>query len=1673
MIKKCLFLILVLSVVAGIVWAGGGKDTISRSAEDPSGFTDRIDTSERKPGKYNYYLEAADRAGNTTRSGPDNIYIDPESDLPRITIVNPLPYMRVQGNMNIVGLAFDDDGVGSVELVVNRGTDGRGEELLRITASGTDFWSHFLDTSDSEIWTDGNYTITAWAIDINGLSGISEAFKPKQHKKAVVHWLLDRKKPETIITSHEVGALVSGNVRLRGTVFDGNGINSFAYSVDEGVTYLPVKTNVNRATGEHSWEINISTRRLEDGPNVIWFRAVDGNGSVGSAAHLLFVNNAGPEVKIIYPEPTEIVSGLFPIAAFAQHPVGLSKVTWKAGNIASGEFEFLPGNHWYSAMVDIRNQKLTNIDIEIRAEDVSGNVTVARQRYRVDQARDLPIVTLTSPVPGVIDGARGLIVSGTATDNHGISSIFYSLNAGVAEEIPCTGYFQFLVPDVPEGNHMLEVWAKDVTGVIGPRVIVRGIVVSSAPTEPGIASFSWGRVKTESFYTGMIISPVPILNARTGAVTGFEPITMTLAYKAPAAPITSFYQIGDRAALPVRLAGSRDIFTGAVAFPSDLEDGLTRIRLTATDRNGREYTYDEYIFINKQMVTIEYDNVFDEFGDVIGQTERRVMPPTDYEFAWVRQNLLEDGRILLDSQDDYIIGISSIPITNATITGNNLLSVQVDDKDRVILRAIGEGNFQSVTVRLELDGDTPKITPAIRIVSDFSGPIITMQNVPNNTWVRNQVPIRFGVTGRSRITAVEFSTDMGANWTSFGAITADYNRTLDITNATDGSTQIMIRAANETGKIAYESFTVLKDTAAPEVQLIMPIEEARVNGTIRLAFAVEDAGSINTIVYNRPARTGAPAITREVFNASSWDYDYEMRFIEVLMDSTQMPLDQNMRFTFTDKAGNSTEYNQWHFVISPEDDIPVVHVILPQENEVITSDFIVSGVMFDDDGIKNAQWRLNNGPWQVVEAEYGFSIPIAISTLTDNEHSVSVFAEDIYGVRSQPVTRRFRVSLAEPAATMTWPAFNTVVRDVIELRGTAFDRNGIKTIQVSLDNGNTYNTVRGTFGTAAETVQWTYQFNTRILKDGPHVVFIRVWDRFDVQASYAQMINIDNSPPEIILDSPGDGSISVGTISVMGRVMDANLSEIDIQLRSLDGVAISQSLRSRKIEPAMIIRENFDLTAQADGHYNIAIVATDLAGNITRVSRNFELARQSRRNFVEVYYPLDNEDTAGQFNLYGFAGGSDKPGDVTIRINGRDLATTQADDSGFFRFALDQEYLTAGANAIIVHSNFGGATQVPSRAYNLNYQDGGPWVTIDSFSFGDFAYERPYLFGRMGYTLSEEDREALADRNTDKETRAKINAKQPDFTEISFNNGRSFIKMGKGKGKGVDYRHRLETGEMPEGMHYIIVRATMKNGEIAVTRMLVQVDKTPPVIRLISPEPGATYNKAITYSATASDDNELVSLTYHLRPGDKARYEIPGFLQGLYVESTIPPFLRQIFNGQDGRFALPSMPFAGGPTYMDVGLGLSFFDDNVKIQATYGFITQDIYEQLGGTGKIRYGGHVLGIKLLASIYTLPFGSFLGPDWDWLSATFAIGANFSLFDIANQGYTQSGTPTWLSALLFQIEFPRITLPKRKYLRTFSLFTEGQMWFVPTDVDANTMGIDTIIPKVVMGLRLYIF
>lgn len=1779
-IRMLAFVVMILSSIS--LFGFGRGEVESKTVDEPEGFKESIDINDKKTGKYNFLIRAKDKGGNIGIEGPHNIYVDPESDLPIINITNPRKNMRIPGNLNIVGTCVDDDAVGYIELMFND------DETSIVRAEGTEFWSYYLDTAALD---DALYSVTAWGVDVNGLKG-----KPMR-----VSWNLDRKKPELVVESHRIGVLVSGKISLEGIVSDGNGIETLEYSLDEGVTYEPVSVKKDKKSPESQFALPVETKTFKDGPAVIWFKATDTQGSIGIQSYLMHVDNTAPEVEIVHPLPDTAVNGIFTVSGYAQDVVGLQSLSWSF-NGEQGDFDLTVGNPWWVKTFDIRGVSTRSADLVIRAVDVSGNVSEIKRKLPVDQVADLPVVTLVDPVEDAVFLGNRIAISGLVGDDDGVESVLYSLDGAEPVETTSTGAFQFYIADVTPGTHSLEVWAKDTTGVTGPRVGIQNIVVAGEKPSLELVAVKAGRSDESEieYSSGMEFHPETGTRLSLKVISGSALKSIGWTIGASAA--------GEESVSSRGVAGGE--YTHDILFPADAGYGQIALHITATDIHGRvgvlddvvkvtdlsiprgepalvfpdvrvqdggtvmldprypvsgylrgataaearltkqssivqlvregnsirlesgseagtiedvvvevttdrgiTYRSESFTFINPDPVTAAttplvrlasingtawssgmpvaialdersgpeltaivdstvpvrsavwtIDGVGEKKGSVkkleAGSQEVSLKLPADlpadcipvrlevsfkdspslqasgdffvvrpagsmevYDeegFTWTGTTELEDGTILMDQVHRLAGFYYGRPVQKAVFNRSiDGLALTVEE-GRVFLSATKDGKYNKVRITItDVDGWT-YTTDDYQFMVDSAEPQVSLVENIDGIWVRDSVTVQAKAQDTNGIRALEYSLDLGRTWNRL----ASSRETIDLSQQGDGVIAMTIRAIDEADKAGMLTVSIRKDTVPPDAKVIVPISGARVNGEIRMGIAVYDAGEVIKATHiGKNGRTAS--LEPSSFNT-------------FMIGTLEYPLEEGMSFHFEDAGGNSVTLDTFDFVIDQKMDLPVATVNFPQDNEVITTDFVISGIMYDDDKPAKIWYRIDDGEPAPIDAENAYSIPVALSILTDNEHTVTITPEDVYGVRGEPVTRKFRVSLEEPKASVVDPHYDETSKGIIEMSGVSSDKNDIERIRVSLDNGNSFNDATGT-------TNWNYRFDSKILKDGSHVVFIKVWDKYGIEGLYSSMINVDNTAPELSLEYPIDGMISTGPVTVSGQAIDSiAVDTIELNVRSLNGARVPASLASIKLEPDSILKHDLDLSELTDGLYNVDIWAVDTAGNVSHASRNIRLEKESQRNFIECLYPLDGEFVNGTFNMYGYLGGTDTASSVSLILNNEAVATVPVTPAGYFRFSLDETTIPEGTHSFTVRSDFGGKEIVSSVPRTINYSVSGPWVTVDSLTMGDFAFQRPWLTGRAGYTLDAGEQAILnneeSDKDVVKEIRRKLEENEVELVEVSFDNGKTFdiVELDE------QWMYRLETQDMVEGMHYMVIRASLASGDRAVTRMLVQVDKTKPNIRLISPQVGGRYNQEMEFAALANDDIELEDVEYVLRQGDKSAYEVPGFIQGLYFD----------------------FHFWGG-TFYDIGAGLTFFDDNVKLQVQFGQLTESQWAMFSDE-PMRYGGTVIGAKLLANVFYLPFGYLFGPDWAWLSTSLALGANYSYFT-----KSQSGKPQTLSAVLAQLEFPRVTVNKWKMFRTYALYTEFQLWFVPTDVDTSVVDVDTIIPHFAVGVRVNVF
>lgn len=1733
-LKNVLFAAIALAVS---VPSFAKRDIETRDVENMDSWQENFDINEKKSGKYNVYVEAQDKGGNTTVNGPFNLYIDPDSDYPISGVTNPANNMRVPGNLNIVGTCVDDDGVQEVWLVLDGGEP--------IKAEGKEFWSYYLDTTEL---AEGPHTIDVWGVDINGLSSQE---KPK--KNAHVVWNLDRRQPITTVTNYTQGELVSGKITIKGEASDGNGIKNLYYSLDNAKTFEAIKIKENKKNPSvATFELPIDTKKANDGPAILWFKATDKTGSTGTSSFLYFIDNTKPDVKIVSPADGEVVNGKFGVAGYAKDVVGLQKLSWSF-NGESGDFELIPGNPYWFKEVDTIGLNKKSVDFTITATDTAGNVVEVKKEIFLNQEDDKPVVTIQSPVSeSYISGKQNTVfLRGFVKDDDGVASISYSLDGASAVDVESQGVFSEAISadsDLPVGKHSITVTATDIYGVKGNPVTVSFYSWGAEP------KFDTAKIGGKDAANGILVSPEsnPVFEASVSSDAGLQSFSYKVLYgndsvykeenvvikngdksasvkiplgSAPWGLVSvelSATDIYNRTTEQKRLVNIKDltyIHEDLLDAPFaekivDSKDEEAPVPVSILSVNGAEYIPGMNVIVpygasktpvimivqatsSEKNLSVSYTIDGDsEVGGDLTQSGKAALVDGHYEIPL--QNLpsritrisvkadagkgisgscvgticvvrpVPESRsewttdsvyVLPDENAVYDENLQAYKIdTNAAFTGyaNILAPVSVSvsvpgleatndsgDGKSFSIKAAQDGFYRNVVVTATDANGKSFSSPSFNILADSANPEVQIAAPANQLWVQNSTALSVNASDANGISSVEYSLDNGETWTSVSG-SGTYSANLNLSSFEDGLVGIDVRARDVSGKVTTKSVSIFKDTTPPEVQVILPAEGDVVNGDNLIAFIVKDNGKLVKAEYfapNRDKSSDAGGIELEI-----------APMIQTHVGTMDKPISDLMSFKFTDAIGNSTTVGgPWQFTIDNKSDLPVAEVHLPEENAIITRDFEISGVIYDDDGIQKENGEIVAGPsiwYKFDDGKYqhldqvgtSFSMQQLLTDFTDNEHSITIYAEDINGVTGPEFTRNFRISLEEPKGEVQTPPIDETVKGTVKLTGVASDKNGIKKVYISLDNGNSYDDAIGTYGHDKTEINWSYEFDSRVVNDGTHVVFLLIEDWYGITGLYSSLINIDNTKPSIDLELPIDDSKTTGMVFFSGQTTDnIELTKLYITIRSLDGKLVSGNLARTDLVPDEIITQALDLSSLANGAYNVELTGEDAAHNITRVSRNIQLDKDTPKAKVDLLYPLNGEHVHGTFNIYGTAVSETNIDRLLLYVDNNEFTQTELTETGYYKFGLNRQVLENGNHTLKVVAELDDGQRIVSNEQTIVYDGYGPWITIDSFTYGDFAIERPWVSGRAGYEVSVVEQAAATAKGASKEIVDQYNEKKIDHVDISLDNGKTFETLST-SGK---WKYRIENEDIAEGYHFLLVRAVMKNGEVAVTRCIVQVDGTKPTIKLISPGVGGRYNQTMTFRGLAHDDVALKSLTIALRQGDKAAYEVPGFIQGLYLDAQ----------------------FWGASLY-SFGAGLTFFDDNVKIQGQFGQFTQSQRDAFSQT-NMRYGGNIVGIKLLANVYYLPFRYYFGPDWEWLSLNVALGANFSRFSESGSGEAQI-----LSAGLVQLEFPRVHFKKRKNFSTFSFYTEGQLWFIPTDVSSEEK-VDRFVPQISFGLRANVF
>jgi len=771
------------------------------------------------------------------------------------------------------------------------------------------------------------------------------------------------------------------------------------------------------------------------------------------------------------------------------------------------------------------------------------------------------------------------------------------------------------------------------------------------------------------------------------------------------------------------------------------------------------------------------------------------------------------------------------------------------------------------------------------------------------------------------------------------------------------------------------------------------------------------------------------------------------------------------KLSFRIVDANGVSFNDApEYTIGVEGPAPSIILNTPLDDEVISGAFEISGFASGGKGVQTVHWRFlgpklesitkgqagvagreaalafmanPNVPFNEMGAKQNFAVPIDFTMIGDGEYSCEVYVLDRDGVKSDTITRTIKVSTAAPETKMLTPPITRYNSHVILARGFSGDANGIESVKVSMDSGLTWQEA-----TVKDDGTWEIPLNTAIYTDRVYAARIIAEDSYGILSFSNAMINIDNNAPKVYITSPDSGQYVGTDMPVIGRVAD------NIELKSLvfhvTSVVNPEKRISLDITPQPVLFETVSLADFTAGEYLLRVVARDLADNETVLSRKIFYDPNDIDAQVSIYSPLPGEEHTGPVYVAGLVKGTILPETVQLMLDGNEFQELPVDRYGLFRYEISEADLaTNGPHKIYAFYKTEKGKTIASANHTVYYSHFGPVLLIDSHRDGDVITDRPWLRGQAMFT-----RPPRSDGRA--YTRAEISQFAVKYVEVSYDNGRTFRKaMGKG-----DWKWRLEPLDLPPGTQPVVVRAKFENGEEAVRRVLLFVDTERPDVEVVSPAEKSVHRDEIKVYGAAEDNFELADVNISLRPYDKFWYSVPELIRGMYFDVK-----------------------ALGATYFDVGVGLSFFNDNVRFQGQFGIAPENgIYTPMVEGG--RYVGYVMGVKLVANIASIPFDwLFKDRDWIFYKMNIGVGANFSYF-----GMDEWRRPVYISAVLAQIDLANVdwkyAYSTWKYFHIMSLYMQPEVWFASTDATHTTKnGVTEKIPKTIfrvgVGMRFNVF
>ncbi|MBN1242267.1 MAG: hypothetical protein JXA15_06105, partial [Spirochaetales bacterium] len=317
-----------------------------------------------------------------------------------------------------------------------------------------------------------------------------------------------------------------------------------------------------------------------------------------------------------------------------------------------------------------------------------------------------------------------------------------------------------------------------------------------------------------------------------------------------------------------------------------------------------------------------------------------------------------------------------------------------------------------------------------------------------------------------------------------------------------------------------------------------------------------------------------------------------------------------------DAAGNVLRPEPINVFVDPESDYPNVNIVNPFPLMRAGGDFNVVGTCADDDGVARVEVSLDGGEFVAATGGAFWSHALETAGLEDGRRTLAVRGVDINGLVGPETRVSFDLDRTKPLAAIEDPVPGSIVAGKQVLQGTAFDANGVRSVECSLDDRLTWAPLSLKQGKDRTKAAFSIPVDTAKLPDGPLVVWLRAVDDVGSTEMSASLVYVDNTKPAIEIARPLPELAVNGEFALVGAARDeVGIASLSV---SFGGVELGEI---ELVPGDPYFMKVLDASAVKGEKAELVLSARDRIGNLTKLSMQVKVDAKADLPVVSVAYP--------------------------------------------------------------------------------------------------------------------------------------------------------------------------------------------------------------------------------------------------------------------------------------------------------------------------------------------------------------------------------------------------------------------------------------------------------------------